>query len=122
MSILWGKEGLTWLFYVPSFICGTLIGGAVAFVFLKRLSATGLLKKFQTMLSGTSFDDKTSIISNAASIAAFGPICYIVLEIPTSIFSLTSPVWHYVSRFAIVFFVAAAIVYYISKVIKKEKS
>lgn len=26
MNFIWGKEGLTWLFYVPSFIGGTLIG------------------------------------------------------------------------------------------------
>ena len=32
MTLLWGKEGLSWLFYVPSFICGTLIGGSIAFV------------------------------------------------------------------------------------------
>ena len=24
MTFFWGKEGLSWLFYVPSFICGTL--------------------------------------------------------------------------------------------------
>jgi len=30
MTLLWGKEGLSWLFYVPSFICGTLIGGSIA--------------------------------------------------------------------------------------------
>ena len=29
MTLLWGKEGLSWLFYVPSFICGTLIGAVL---------------------------------------------------------------------------------------------
>ncbi len=51
MSILWGKEGLTWLFYVPSFVCGTLIGGAVAYVFLRHLAKSGMLAKFQTKLA-----------------------------------------------------------------------
>ena len=42
MTYIWGKTGLTWFFYVPSFICGTLIGGSIAFVFLKKLANTGL--------------------------------------------------------------------------------
>lgn len=52
MTFLWGKEGLSWLFYVPSFIGGTLIGGSIAFVFLKRLQVTGMLKKMQEQLKG----------------------------------------------------------------------
>ena len=50
MSYFWGKEGLTWLFYVPSFTCGTLIGGSIAYIFLKKLSSTGVLAKFQNKL------------------------------------------------------------------------
>ena len=30
MAFIMGREGLGWFFYVPSFICGTLIGGTVA--------------------------------------------------------------------------------------------
>ncbi|SFD06612.1 energy coupling factor transporter S component ThiW [Butyrivibrio sp. YAB3001] len=51
MTYLWGKEGLTWFFYVPSFICGTLIGGSIAFVLLLRLKKTGVLSKIQSSLS-----------------------------------------------------------------------
>ncbi len=50
MSLIWGKSGLTWLFYVPSFIMGTLIGGTIAYIFLRRLSKTGVLKKIQNSL------------------------------------------------------------------------
>ncbi len=50
MSILWGREGLSWLFYVPSFICGTLIGGTVALFFLGQLKRTGMLAKIQNSL------------------------------------------------------------------------
>jgi len=50
MAMLWGKTGLTWLFYVPSFVCGTLIGGSIAFIFLKKLESTGMLLKIQTRL------------------------------------------------------------------------
>ncbi len=50
MTYLWGKEGLTWFFYVPSFICGTLIGGSIAYLLLKRLEVSGALKKMQEAL------------------------------------------------------------------------
>ena len=121
MSVLWGKEGLSWLFYVPSFICGTLIGGSIALVFLKKLAANGLLKKFQAMLSDSVYEDKISIFSNAACIAALGAILYVVIEIPTGIFSLASPVWHIVSRGCIAVSVTVAIAYYAINKFKKEK-
>ena len=50
MTYLWGKEGLTWFFYIPSFIMGTLIGGSIAFLLLKRLEVTGALVKMQNSL------------------------------------------------------------------------
>ena len=50
MTYLWGKEGLTWFFYVPSFIMGTLIGGSIAFVVLLRFEKTGVLAKIQESL------------------------------------------------------------------------
>ncbi|MCR5580096.1 MAG: energy coupling factor transporter S component ThiW [Pseudobutyrivibrio sp.] len=52
MTFLWGREGLTWLFYVPSFICGTLIGGSIAALLLYQLQRAGVLKDFQDKLSG----------------------------------------------------------------------
>lgn len=121
MSILWGKEGLGWLFYVPSFICGTLIGGSIALVFLKRLSANGLLKQFQLMLSDKSYEDKINIISNTACIAAIGAVLYVVIEIPTGIFSLTSPIWHYISKGCIALSVLAAAVYFAANKLKKVR-
>ncbi len=121
MSLLWGKEGLSWLFYVPSFICGTLIGGAVAFVFLKKLSANGMLKRFQLMLTDKSYQDRTDVLSNSASIAAMGAICYIVIEIPTSIFSFASPIWHYISKGLLIVFVIAGVIYYAAKTFKKAE-
>lgn len=121
MSFIWGKEGLSWLFYVPSFICGTLIGGSIALVFLKKLYANGMLKSIQNMLSEKAYEDKKSVISNTACIAAIGAILYVVIEIPTGIFNLTSPVWHIVSKGCIVVFVAIAIIYFVVNKLKKEK-
>ncbi len=58
MTIFWGRHDLTWFFYVPSFVMGTLIGGAVAFVFLKQLQRAKLLSKFQEMLGEKAFVKK----------------------------------------------------------------
>ena len=55
MTLLWDKEGITWLFYVPSFICGTLIGGAVAYILLKKLENSGTLRKMKGSL-GVKYD------------------------------------------------------------------
>ena len=47
MTYICGREGLGWFFYVPSFTCGTLIGGSIAAVLLYRLQHVGVLKKMQ---------------------------------------------------------------------------
>ena len=51
MAFIMGREGLGWFFYVPSFICGTLIGGTVAAIVLYRLQHMGALKKMQTRIA-----------------------------------------------------------------------
>lgn len=56
MTFIWGRTGLTWFFYVPSFIGGTLIGGTVAFFFLIALKKTGHLVKFQRSLGAKVYD------------------------------------------------------------------
>ncbi len=112
MTIFWGYEHLTWLFYVPSFICGTLIGGSIAFAFLKQLSRNGMLAQFQQMLTGESFADRSGVLGNAASIGAFGVICFLVIEILTGIFKMTSPVWSYLSWGSLGCFVLLGIIYY----------
>ena len=56
MSFIYGKTGLTWLFYVPLFICGTLIGGTIAYFFLTSLRKTGMLANFQKRLGAEIYD------------------------------------------------------------------
>ena len=56
MELLWGKSGLTWMFYVPSFIMGTLIGGTIAFIFLTALKHNGALQQIQEKLGGKIYD------------------------------------------------------------------
>lgn len=50
MALLWGRTGLTWMFYVPSFTAGTLLGGSLAFIFLTALRRNGMLKHIQEKL------------------------------------------------------------------------
>lgn len=115
MTFLWGKEGLSWLFYVPSFICGTLIGGSIAYVFLRKFAANGMLARIQTMLGSRGYMDHTSTLSNALTIAAFGAILFVVIEIACDIFKRTGVLWDKLSYAAAIACAAAAILYYITK-------
>lgn len=115
MTFLWGKEGLSWLFYVPSFICGTLIGGSIAYVFLRKFAANGMLAKIQTALGSESYHDRTGLLSNTITIAALGGIAFVVLEIAADIFRLRAPIWNRLSYISLAAFAAAAMLYYITK-------
>ncbi len=118
MTFFWGKEGLSWLFYVPSFICGTLIGGSIAYLLLRKLSNAGLLAQFQARLGSDVYHDVSGTFGNAAAIAALGAVLWLVTQILTGIFKLTSPVWEYVSYSLLALFLLVAVFYYI---IKKRK-
>lgn len=50
MALLWGKGDITWYFYLPSFLIATLIGGSVAFIFLKTLQKSKVLYPIQKNL------------------------------------------------------------------------
>lgn len=118
MTFFWGKEGLSWLFYVPSFICGTLIGGSIAYVFLRKFAANGMLARIQNMLGSQSYMDQTSILSNTLTIAAFGAILFVVIELASDIFKLTGALWDRLSYISLSVCAAAAILYYIIKKVK----
>lgn len=59
MAYLMGRTGLTWLFYTPMFIGATCMGGSVAYIFLKALSAGGMLAKLQKRLGAEVYDRPT---------------------------------------------------------------
>ena len=120
MTFIWGKEGLSWLFYVPSFICGTLIGGSIAYVFLRKLADNGTLEMVQKKLSAKIYQDKSSLLSNTMVIAAFGAILFVVIEIASGIFKLASPVFDVLPYASLVICVVAAIVYYAIKKVRKD--
>lgn len=56
MTFLWGRGGLSLLFYTPSFIIASTIGGSVAYILLKTLQKTGVLSKIQISLGGESYE------------------------------------------------------------------
>ena len=118
MTFLWGKEGLSWLFYVPSFICGTLIGGSIAYVFLRKFAANGMLAKIQNMLGSKGYMDHSSLLSNTITIAALGGILFVVFELATDIFKLTAPIWDNMSYVSLALCCATAFIYYITKKVK----
>lgn len=119
MNFIWGKEGLSWLFYVPSFICGTLIGGSIAYVFLRKLADNGMLAEIQKSLSSKSYQDKSSLLSSTLVIAAFGAILFVVIEIASGIFKLTSPIFDVLPYISLAVCIFTAVIYYIFKRVKK---
>lgn len=56
MAFLMGREGLNAFYYTPMFISATIMGGIAAYVFLKALSQTGMLAKFQESLGVKVYD------------------------------------------------------------------
>ena len=56
MALLYGKTELTWMFYVPLFISGTLIGGTIAYFFLIAMRKNGMLKTMQQKLGAKIYD------------------------------------------------------------------
>lgn len=56
MEIFYGRTGLSWMYYVPLFISGTLIGGSLAYVLLTMLARNGALREFQQKLGVQVYD------------------------------------------------------------------
>ena len=78
MTWIWGRTGLTWLFYVPSFIAGTLIGGSLAFIMLKQMQKAGLVARFQEALGSEVYSGGNEVLNDAIGIAVLGFIGYLV--------------------------------------------
>lgn len=112
MTFLWGKEGLSWLFYVPSFICGTLIGGSIAYVFLRKIAASGVLAQMQAKLGALTYHDKGSILSDSLTIAALGGILFVVIKIGADLLGLQSAALQFAARLVPGVSAAAGLIYY----------
>ena len=79
MTFLWGKTGLTPFFYVPSFICGTLIGGSLAFLFLRQLIKLNLLVSIQEKLGSKIYKSKNTPLVNSFGLCSIGIIAYLAI-------------------------------------------
>lgn len=115
MTFLWGKEGLSWLFYVPSFICGTLIGGSIAYVFLWKFASNGMLVKIQARLGSRCYSDKSTTLSDAVSIAGIGAILFVVAELACDIFNLSGRLWEVLPFAALGGCALAAAIFYFTR-------
>lgn len=123
MTFLWGRTGLTWFFYVPSFIAGTLIGGSIAFIFLKQLQKTKLLRKFQTALGSNVYSGGNAVANDALAIGVFGFVAYLLVLVVVNNFVPHPNVLVANLKYAVfILFVAAAIVYYVVKRPKANKA
>lgn len=122
MTYIWGREGLTWLFYVPSFIAGTLIGGSIAYILLRKLADNGMLVKIQNMLGSPAYADNSNTLTTAVTIAALGGIAFIVIEVLMKIFTLTDPVWSYIAFGSLGLFAVIAVVYFAVKKLGGERA
>ena len=116
MTIFWGKTGLTWFFYVPSFIAGTLIGGSIAFIFLKQLSKAKLLSKFQTALGSNIYETSDRVANDALGIVFCGFIGYLLVVVIVNNFVETpSAMGNGIKYIVFLAFVIAGLVYWFVK-------
>lgn len=120
MALLMNRSGLTWLFYVPSFLIATLMGGSVAFVFLRQLCRNGVLPRFQAALGTQSYAESTSPLSSAAAIAALGVVLCIVVKVLDGALHPEAPAWGMVSNGIAAAGVLAALCYFVFQSVRKR--
>ena len=121
MRIFMDKEGISLFFYIPLFVPATLIGGSIAFFFLRKLADTGNLPKMQKMLGSAAYADGSSVISNALTIAAFGAISFVLVEVVAGMFDVGAKPTSYAAYGSMIAFIAIALVYFIIKKLGGKK-
>lgn len=120
MTFVWGKTGLTWFFYVPSFIAGTLIGGTIAFLFLKHLQKARLLSVFQETLGSRTYDSGEDVVNDALGIAFSGFIGYLAVTVAVHhLAPQGGPVINSLRYIVLAGFLVAALIYWNIKRPKK---
>ena len=122
MTFLMGREGLSLMFYVPSFICGTLIGGSVAFIFLKYLNKAKMLTKMQQMLGSPVLEKPSNLLMDTAGIGFLGIIVYLaVLVVMKNIFNQAGVMVKILPAAALILVEVIAIVYFITQRSKEQE-
>lgn len=121
MKLFWNTNGayshLTWFFYVPSFVLGTLIGGSFAFIFINKLVETKILPKIQQSLGNKIITTEITTKDNAIGIAFVGVILYIVSLVIIKTLLKLAGVWLYIPYILCGAFVVLGFIYYL---VKKE--
>ena len=116
MTYIWGREGLSWVFYIPSFIAGTLIGGSIAYIFLRKLADNGSLAKMQKILGSPVLADNSTPLTTALTIAACGAVAFIFVKVLGGIVGLEGNTSSYIAYgLAGGFALAALIVFTVKK-------
>lgn len=122
MTFIWGREGLSWLFYVPPFISATLIGGSIAYVFLKQLSRTKMLVKMQKALGSAAYETNDSVFADSLGIAALGVVGYLAILIIVKLILDISGGWAlYLPYIPLAGLIIIAVVYFFVKQNKTSK-
>lgn len=117
MTYIVGREGLSWLFYVPSFISGTLIGGSIAFIFLKQLIKAGLLTKYQQALGSRVYDTPNTILTDSLGICFIGIIAYLaVLVLVKNILQQSGGVFDFLPLITFIVFAFIGVFYYMMNI------
>lgn len=120
MTFIWGRTGLTWFFYVPSFIAGTLIGGSIAFIFLKQLMKAKVLSKFQQSLGSVSYEAVDNVLNDSLGIAFLGLIAYLVTVVLVNNFvSNPNVIVDNLKYIILAVFILCAVIYWF---VKRDKS
>lgn len=113
MAFLMGRSGLSWMFYVPGFICATLIGGSIAFLFLRYLQKAKLLVKFQESLGSKVVEQRENPAAESLGIAAIGiMVCLMVYVLLRNFFHVEGALSIGIPAAAFLFVEAMAILYF----------
>ena len=113
MTYIWGRTGLTWLFYVPSFIAGTLIGGSLAFVMLTRMQKAGLVMKIQSALGSNTYTGGNEVMNDAIGIGVLGFIGYLAVVVLVHNFvPEPTPLINSIKYIVLAAFIAAGVLYW----------
>lgn len=123
MTYIWGRDGLTWFFYVPSFVAGTLIGGSIAFILLKQLNKIGQLNKIQKLLGSKVYESANDVAKDALAIAFVAPIAYLViLVIENNLIKSDVAFIPYIKIIAVIAILVFALIYFIVKSAKNKSA
>ena len=98
------------------FIAGTLIGGSIAFIFLKQLQKAKVLARFQESLGSLVYEGGNVVANDALAIAFMGFIGYLVTVILVKNFLPgAGGIVPYIKYIVLLSFVAVAVVYWFIK-------